>query len=430
MIFFLNPLLKNISWQLVYRIARLCLAFLITAWVARYLGVEQYGTYIYAVGIAELCMLFWSQGLKEIVIHETKKAGHNPIKVTAASFQLMAVGNTILYGVLALVVSIIMDHQIIIILSLLCGLGIWFRSFEAYELWFHANLKVRLSIRVQFVSQILYMAVNILLIYLQAPVIWFGVTYAFQLILTGIGFLLLYTFHNKSFAFFSGDSVLKKRIITYGKFMILAKLTVLSSFLVDRLLIEHLLDFQAVGLYSVAIKMTTTWTFVASSISLSFIPVITEKLNRTDQREKMISMFGWITICSILLVIPFYLLSDELVYLLFGDAYQASSEIFSILIWSLPFLLMNEGIKAWLVVTGDTKYYMFVTGLTVVLIVVGNLILIPIFDLKGASYTFIISWVFGGSLFFLLFKQTRDLGLATLKSFVFPYKLMRNLLNK
>ena len=91
---------------------------------------------------------------------------------------------------------------------------------------------------------------------------------------------------------------------------------------------------------------------------------------------------------------------------------------------------MNEGIKAWLVVTGKTKYYMFITVLTVILIIAGNLILTPIYGLKGASYTFTISWIFGGSLFFLLFKQTRELGLATLKSFFFPYKLLKKISSK
>ena len=294
-----NRLLQNISWLFIYRLIKLAVAFFITAWVARYLGAEQYGTYMYAVGVAELSMLFWSQGLKEVVIHETKKAGKNTSEVSAASFQLMAVGNSVLYGLLALVLFALIDQKIIIVLSLLCGVGIWFRSFEAYELWFHAHLKVRLSIRVQFVSQFLYMAANILLIYLQAPLIYFGVTYAFQLIVTGLGFLVLYILQNKKFSFFSADSALQKKMITYGKFMILAKLALLSSFLVDRLLIEYLLDFQALGFYAVAIKMTTTWTFVASSISLSFIPIITEKVNRDEQYEKMTSMFGWITVSSI-----------------------------------------------------------------------------------------------------------------------------------
>jgi PST family polysaccharide transporter len=414
----------------MYRIAKLGLSFLITAWVARYLGAEQYGTYIYAVGLAELCMLFWGQGLKEIVIHETKKAEDDNTAISATSFQLMAVGNIILYGLLALILFLFIDSQVIITISLVCGIGIWFRSFEAYELWFHANLKVRLSVRVQFVAQFLYMASNIMLIFLQAPLVWFGVTYAAQLMVAGIGFLVLYVFQNEELSFFSNNWSLSKKMITYGKFMILAKLVLISSFLVDRFLIEYLLNLQAVGVYTAATKMTTTWTFVASSISLSYIAVITESVNKELRNQNMNSMFGWITLCAILLVIPFYFFSDELVSLLFGDGFKSSAEVFSILLWSLPFLLMSEGVKAWLVITGETKYYMYATGLTIIMIVVGNVILVPVYGLNGAAYTFIISWIFGGSLSFLFFKKTRELGIATLKSFLFPYRLIRQFFYK
>lgn len=102
-------------------------------------------------------------------------------------------------------------------------------------------------------------------------------------------------------------------------------------------------------------------------------------------------MFGWITCCALVLMIPFWFFSHELVYVLFGEEYQASERIFRILIWSLPFILMNEGIKAWLVITGKTMFYIIATGSTIILIIMGNLLFTPIYELEGAGYVFIIS---------------------------------------
>jgi hypothetical protein len=70
---FRKDVIQNISWMYIYRMVRLPLAFIITAWLARFLGPGKYGAYVYAIAIAELLMLFWSQGLKEVVIQEIRK---------------------------------------------------------------------------------------------------------------------------------------------------------------------------------------------------------------------------------------------------------------------------------------------------------------------------------------------------------------------
>lgn len=401
------------------------LAFFVTAWVARYLGTERFGTYMYAVGVAELCMLFWSQGLKEVVIHQTKKHGLDQSFVSASAFQLMALGNTLLYGMLALFLFLFIDNEVIKIISLICGVGIWFRSFEAYEIWFHASLRVRLTVRIQFIAQLLYMGANVGLILIKAPVIWFGVTYAVQLIVVGIGFLAMYLNQREKWSLFVKDWSHQKNLLQSAKFMMLANLTLTASFIVDRLLIEYIIGLEAVGIYTAAMKMTTTWTFIASSIALSFIPVITEAKTERDQKEKLSYMFGWITSCALILIIPFYLFSDQLVYLLFGSGYQMSSYVFKILVWSLPFILLNEGVKSWLVISGRTRYYIFAVISTVSLIVIGNLIVTPLYQVQGAAMVFFAAWIFGGGFVFLLFKDTREFFRYIFSSFLFPYRLLR-----
>jgi len=421
--FLKTPIFQNISWHFIYRIARLSLAFFVTAWMARYLGPENYGVYIYSIALAELVMLFWSQGLKEVVIQQIKEIGLEKPDVSVASFQLMIIGNTILYGVLALIVFTFNFDIAVKSIALICGIGIWFRCFESFELWFHSSLKIRVTVFVQFVAQLIYMISNILLILYSAELVWFAYAYAGQLIIAGIGFLLVFPIKNINL--FKGYKKLQSDLLSIGVVMIIGKLTHTSSIIIDRILIESFLGNESVGIYVASMKLTITWIFISSAIAYSFIPVLTSSksdLNFTSSTKKMFQSVAYI---SIVLAALIFFVSDELVHAVFGNEYINSSKILKVLIFSLPFLFLSEGIKSWLVVRKKTKYFMYSMIATTVLSIILNFFMIPYLGIQGAALSFILSWAFGGFLIFLVFKETRPLFIYIIKSIVSPIKILR-----
>jgi len=391
--------------------------------MARYLGPEKYGVYIYSIALAELVMLFWSQGLKEVVIQQIKESGLEKTDVSVASFQLMIVGNTFLYGVLATIVFVFNFDDIVKLIALICGVGIWFRCFEAFELWFHSSLKVRVTVLVQFVSQLIYMLVNVLLILNSAEIVWFAFTYAGQLIITGIGFLLV--FPTKKFRVFKSYENLQSSLIRIGAVMIIAKLTYTSSLVIDRFLIESFLGSESVGIYVVSLKLTITWIFISSAISYSFIPVLTSLEDAQSFSASTRKMFQSIFYISIVLAVLIFFISDELVHIVFGSGYKNSSSVLKILILSLPFLFLSDGIKSRLVVEKKTKYFMYSMIATTSISIILNYYLLQYYDVQGAAISFLLSWALGGFFIFLLFKETRTLFIDIIKSIVSPFKLLK-----
>lgn len=378
-------------------------------WVARYLGAKSYGTYLYAVGLAEIVMLFWSQGLKEVIVHEISEQGLEKREVSVASFQLILLGNIVLYGILAGILYFFIDDRILKTLSFLCGLGIIFRSFEGFELWFHAAHKIKITVRVQFIVQIIYVGGITLLMLKKASLLWFGIAYAGQLIFVGIGFAIVYAIENGRFTLFGNFRRIQLRLFNSGKYMLLAKLTFIGSFILDRFIIEYLMNMEAVAFYTMAIKMTTIWTFVGSSISLSFLPLLSDVSNTKQFHSITKEMFKWLIISSLVLVIPFFILSDQIILFVLGTGYSSSTKVFEIVIWTLPFLLLNEGFKSYLVVIGKTKYYAYATTLMIIFLFIGNMILTPLYGIKGAAYVFLMAWFFGGLLIYMGFKDLRKL---------------------
>lgn len=395
--------------------------FFITAWMARYLGPEGYGQLVYSIAIAEIVMLFWTQGLKEVIIHQTNKLNNNSSGVILASFQLMLVGNTILYGILVLLTLLFNSVLLTKYLILVCGIGIWFRCFESFELWFHANLKIRVTVLIQFFSQLVYMTLNVLFIVFEVDVFWFGFSYMLQLIISGVGFLIVYlSYKPKTVVKRIKLSTIQKKILKLGLLMVLAKFTLTSSFLVDRILIDEILGIESVGIYSASLKLITTFLFVSSAFSLSYIPMLSEK----KEFDKVSSdMFGWISTFSMLLMSIFLVFSDELVFLIYGDQYSESIEILKTLVFCTPILFANEAIKSWIVIKDLTVYYIFSMLLITILNILFNYNLILSFGLVGAALAFNLSWFLGGFMFFFLFNKTQPLAFSILRSFIFPITL-------
>lgn len=418
----MKKILINVYWLYFYRVLRLSLAFFITAWVARYLGAENYGLYIFALAITEILMLFWTQGLKEVIIVELKENQHSS-KIVFSAFYLLLTGNIILFGVLTAFLFFFIDNTQVVLVSLICGLGIIFRAFESFELWFYSKLKAKVTVMVQLIAQLCFMSFNIYSILTGKPLLWFAFGYSIQLLFAGVGFYIAYV----SLSDYSPSAVsvmYMKKILKVGIYLLLAKLALTTSYFIDRILIEHFLGSEQMGYYSAAMKMITTWTFVSSAIAISYLPTF-----NTDQ-EGFVShyrtMFGYITMISVVLAVPFFFLSPFLVTLIFGIGYLDSIPVFKILCFALPLILLNEGLKAVLIAQGQSKYFIGSMALITILICVLNYISIPIYGLKGAAFSFSIAWLMGVILFYSMFKETRPLFRDIMASFVFPIIYLKN----
>lgn len=105
-------------------------------------------------------------------------------------------------------------------------------------------------------------------------------------------------------------------------------------------------------------------------------------------------------------------------------------EVFRVLIFGLPFIFLNNGIKTWLVVQNKTHFYLFSMALIIFLSVLLNVIFIEKFGLLGAALSFFLSWFIGGFVFFGLFNQTRDLSRELFVSFLFPFEIFKELIRR
>ena len=186
----------------------------------------------------------------------------------------------------------------------------------------------------------------------------------------------------------------------------------------DRFMLEFYLDLSAAGIYTLAYTLGSSVVFIFGAMAIYFEPLIYRKAEQNEQAEKLMGYYSAMSILlaalwgiSLLVALPFF--TDRL----WGAEYAPIIEIVPIVL--AAHLLMPVYHQGNYRLTLHQKTKVLATG-TIVAAgsnVVLNLMLIPVFEMKGAAIaTFFSLLVLSGIVFFSSVKST-DAQIKNLKSF-------------
>ena len=182
----------------------------------------------------------------------------------------------------------------------------------------------------------------------------------------------------------------------------------------DILLISFFIGMEAVGIYSIAV-LAEKVNIISNSVGSAVLSKI-----KSSEDANLVNKVLRLTL-PILLIIIFltYVSSEYIIILLFGDAFQNAAQPFIILIIGFSILFISKPIKAYLVVIDKPILLTHASTLALLFNLTLNLLLIPIYGLKGAAIaTTIANIVY---VLFLLYHFKKNTN-GNLKSILFLRK--------
>lgn len=171
----------------------------------------------------------------------------------------------------------------------------------------------------------------------------------------------------------------------------------LSTFYVnsDITLLGFMVGNYSVGIYSVAVKIYTTVKSVLAAVIIVAIPRLSFYLadNRMeDYRNTINKVFNYISVLILPSVVGINLLSEELVIILSGVDYLEAAVSLRILSVALLFSIYATVIVSLILLPMKKEKYILKATLASAIVNVGlNLVMIPIFQEKGAALTTMIA---------------------------------------
>jgi PST family polysaccharide transporter len=325
------------SWYLSEKLLRLAGAFLVSAWVARYLGPLDYGTLAFGVGLVAMAGFLGSLGLESVVVRDLVQHQERENRI-ASSYFLLRLCGAVLVPLIACAYVALTDagnRELLLIVAVL-GSGVVFSSFEAVDCVLQARHAARTSSLIRVGGFVAGALAKIALVIAGAPLVAFAVATIVEPVVVA-GLLRIAAGRlGVRVALRELDWVEIRALLVDGRMMILSGLTVIVYSKIDLLVVGELVSKEVLGSYAIAAAMCGAWNTVGTSITQAYAPHISASRTRDRVayiailRRFLLLMLGMSVTGSLALAV----LSPWIFHLLLGPAYREGGALFSVLVWS------------------------------------------------------------------------------------------------
>ena len=187
--------------------------------------------------------------------------------------------------------------------------------------------------------------------------------------------------------------VSKKEMIQFGFPLMIASGVFLLFQATDKLCVKYYGTYSDVGVYSSAQNLMAVFSIIQTTFNTLWAPkAIDHYETNPDDRSFYIKMNQIITVLMFLFG-SCVLLCKDLFVLLLGEKYREASAIIPFLMFNPIMYTVSETTVTGLSITKHTTSQVIITGVSAVVNLFGNMLLIPILGSKGAAVSTGLSYI-------------------------------------
>ena len=264
----------NTIWVVSDKLIRMTIGVVVAIAMGRYLGPAKYGELNYVLAYVGLFATVASLGLNDIIISEIVKFPEDKNLIKGTSFLLIFIAS--IFTILSISFSFLLSNNDYITNTyiFIFSLSILIQPFYVIDYYFQSKVLSKYSIRAQFFSLLIISGLKLFFIYIGASLKYFIIVALLEAVLIALGLTIVYFSTGNKFSNWKFQSTLGKSMIKRSWPIILASVSIAIYMRIDQVMLKNILGFEAVGNFSVAVKLTELWYFVPMSIASSFFPAL------------------------------------------------------------------------------------------------------------------------------------------------------------
>jgi len=387
-----KQLLKDSATYLGGSIIVQVLSFIGMIFLMRFLPVSEYGKYTYIIEFISIFAFFSDGGFTQHII---KESSQNPgsvekIYAKAQSAQLLISG---------LMLSLILcisyptnskqDFYYLSIFGLSVVINAYFAPMLAILIASGRKDLIFFKDVVLSVTRLMFILLGI---YLKAPFAYFiylGFINCFVLFL-----LFLYTRYQENYKYISNYELNIPGSLSFIRHGFLFTILMAANVIynkIDIIMLEKMVGSTEVGYYSGATKFIYPFMFISGAFMTAIFPKLAKHSEEKD-KFKIIQNLAlyYLGGIGVLLSTLLFLGADMIFQLFFGDKYDDSIPVFKVLVWYLAIVFIYGTISNSLVAKNKVVFLVYLNLFMIVLNVLLNFFLIPVYGAKGAAIATII----------------------------------------
>jgi len=405
--------LKNTSWLFWERLLRLLIGLFVGAWVARYLGPEQYGLLSYVQSFVGLFIVLSTLGLDNIVVREIVKKTNIAASLIGTAFILKLLGAIFMLLIITLTMTTLFEHDSSEkVLIFIVAFSTIFHSFNVIDYYFQSQVLSRYVVYANLLVLFVSSLTKIALIINEADLMAFVWVVLFDSVVLALSYTWFFL---KKTDYKIADLALTFRkdvalsLLRDSWPLILSGLVISVYMKIDQVMIREMLDNEAVGQYAAAVKISTAWYFIPVVVASSFFPAIinARKISKDLYYERLQKLYDLNFTVALVLGLPVVFFSSSIIEILYGQDFTQSAAILSVHIFCGFLVFMGVVRGKWILSENLQRYDLYIHVIAAVANIVFNFAFISWFGVIGAAYGTLLSYLF--ALFFspLIIKEIR-----------------------
>ncbi|HIF9174733.1 TPA: flippase [Photobacterium damselae] len=388
----IRKIINNSGWLLFDKLSRLGIGLIVTAWVARYLGPNEYGKLAYVLAYLAFFQAVCILGLDNIVVRDIARNKLKSGEIIGTTFLLRILSGVILWFISVAVM--VFNHGIssqITIITALCAFSLIFQVSDTIDLWFQSQSNSKRTVIVKLSSYLISNTLKVCLILNNATIEYFAAVIAIE---GGISFIgLIFSYMKFPAHKLSISRAVAIKLLKESWPYIFSSLSIIVYMRIDQLMIKGYLGDKELGIYAAILPFAMIWTFIPTTLTTSLAPFIAKKKKEGEDEYwrslrnifRLYAILGWVICLCVVIAAPF------VIKLLFSDAYSDGVFALQIIVFTNLFINMGVAQSLWILNEEKSRIAMYKTILGAIVCVVSNMILIPFYGIYGAAVSAVLA---------------------------------------
>lgn len=406
----LKKYFKNTNWIFISHAVNLLSSLLIFSAIARYLGPENLGRLNYAQSFVAIFSIFAGLGIDQILKRDLITYPEKEKSLIGTAMLSKFIFGFIIFIILTATAFVVETDQTIIMMIAISGFVFLLNPIGVLGNLFDSKVASKYNSYGRIIIAIVLPLTKVLIILFGKGIIFFSLTLVLEAVLGG--FLILYFYkkvYSGSLSKLTFDFSILKQLLVDSWPLLLAGLSATIYSRIDQIMLQHLLNSSAVGLYSGAIKITSIVQIFPGIIIGSLFPAIVnaKKHDHKQYTSRLRSLVLFSSGLVLLMIIPIFVFAPLVVKIILGPEYLSSILILRIHVWAALGIALLAIAQNYLVAENKGKIFFVITSAGAIINIILNIILIKSHGASGAAVATLISY--SATIVILLsFKKPRE----------------------
>ncbi|MFS1953048.1 polysaccharide biosynthesis C-terminal domain-containing protein [Vibrio breoganii] len=213
--------------------------------------------------------------------------------------------------------------------------------------------------------------------------------------------------------------ILAFEVVMKGKYLLVSSFFLIGFVRTNQIIVNYYLGSQELAYFSMPIKIVDGLTIIITTYVSAIYPYLVSSLSKEDIKSTAIKYFGLVTKIGVTVSLLVYLLSENIILILFGNEYLSSIPVLKIYAVAVIFNYIYVATGRWFIALSEPNFVALRNFCAFVSNIALSLLLIPYFGIEGAATASMLSWMFSGYLILIFSKKNRWLLLYL------PYSLIK-----